>query len=98
MISLYFSFLSELGDGYVPAVINSATEFKFINRISVEGGRRSFFIGGSTNAAREGGINRFIDFFEYLQSSTGKTMTNYMISCYSTSGNVFKMLTFSYLL
>ena len=74
VISLYFSFLSEFGTGYVPAVINSVTEFKFIHRMLAWAGPiGSFFVGGSTHAAIEGGIRRYIDFFEYLPTSTGKT-------------------------
>ena len=42
---LYFSFLSEFGTGYVPAVINSATEFKFIHRmLAWAGSIGSFFL------------------------------------------------------
>ena len=53
----------------------------------------SFFVGGSTYASIPGGINRFIDLFEYLPTSTGKTMRNYIILHRSLFVNVFKMFT-----
>ena len=93
VISLYFSFLSEFGTGYVPAVIKSATEFKFIHRmLALAGPIGSFFVGGSTHAAIEGGIRRYIDFLSTYQPLQVKQIIHLgksIYTCHSFFDTIF---------
>ena len=63
----YFLF-ADLGDGWVPVVLNSATELIFIKEIQKElNDNHSYWIGGSTDIEAEGSVT----FLDYLQDNAG---------------------------
>ena len=66
--------ITGIGVGWIPAVIDSTSEFKFIRESQhLLTDHRDFFIDGSTNA--EGGEN--IEYLEYRTTSTGTKPTDY---------------------
>ena len=61
--------LSELGDGWNLAIIDSPAELILIREIQKElDGNKSYWIGGSTNAKE----NASVTYFDYYLNSTGK--------------------------
>ena len=67
--------LSELGDGWNLAIIDSPTELIFIIEIQKElDDDKSYWIGGSTNA-RE---NASVTYFYYYLNSTGKENSTFI--------------------
>ena len=59
----------EIGEGWAPAILNSQSEVDFLKQAQKDFGdnTRSFWIGGSTNAA----LNKTFDFNSYLTGDSG---------------------------
>ena len=63
-----FFYILELGVGWAPAVINSASEFILINKLQQQmGDNHSYWIGGSTFVE----YGQSVTFYDYITHSKG---------------------------
>ena len=64
-----FLYLSDLGEGWAPTILNSQSEVDFLKQAQKDFGdnTRSFWVDGTTNAE----LNSIFDFNSYITGDSG---------------------------
>ena len=70
--------MSDMGQGWGPAVINSLTELKSINEnVGSLRDKSTFLLSGTTNS----GAGEKLDYFEYKTTNAGKQLQILLLTC-----------------